>query len=41
MEERLKNGIDINVNTVKEMKNCAVDVGLDIGEYLGKEAAEV
>ncbi len=39
MNERLKNGIDININTVKEMKNCAIDVGLDIGEYLGQDAA--
>lgn len=37
MNERMKNGIDINIKTVKEMKNCAIDLGMDIEAYLGKD----
>lgn len=34
-EDRIKNGIDINVNTVKEMADFCEFVGLDTKEYLG------
>lgn len=41
MENRLKNGIDINVKTVKEMKDCAEFLGMNIADYLGEAAANV
>jgi len=33
--DRLKNGIEVNVNTLKEMKDLAEFVGLNIEDYLG------
>ncbi len=38
MEERLKNGINVNVNTVAEMRDLAQFLGMDVISYLGEEA---
>jgi L-2-hydroxycarboxylate dehydrogenase (NAD+) len=34
--ERIKNGIDININTVAEMRELAVYLGMDANAYLGE-----
>lgn len=36
--DRLKNGIDVNVNTVAEMRDLAEYLKMDVVEYLGEEA---
>jgi len=41
MEERLKNGININVNTVAEMRNLAEYLGMDAAAYLGEEVLSI
>jgi len=38
MEDRMKNGININVNTVAEMRDLAQFLGMDVITYLGEEA---
>ena len=38
MEERLKNGIDININTVAEMRDLAQYLEMDVVQYLGEKA---
>lgn len=38
MEERMKNGININVNTVAEMRDLAQFLDMDVISYLGEEA---
>ena len=35
MEDRLANGIAININTVKEMKGCAEGFGMNFADYFG------
>lgn len=40
-ENSMKNGIDINTKTVKEMKDLAEYLGMDVKEYLGEEAAKL
>ncbi|MBE6564999.1 MAG: Ldh family oxidoreductase [Ruminococcaceae bacterium] len=39
MADRMENGINVNVKTVKEMKELAVYLGMDVKAYLGEEAA--
>lgn len=41
MEDRMKNGIDINVNTVAEMRDLAQYLGMDVASYLGEEALTI
>ncbi len=41
MEERMKNGIDINVNTVAEMRDLAQYLNMDVVTYLGEKALNV
>ncbi len=41
MEERMKNGINININTVAEMRDLAQFLGMDVVEYLGEEALTI
>lgn len=41
MEERMKTGININVNTVAEMRDLAQFLGMDVVEYLGEEALTI
>ncbi len=40
-EDRMKNGIPVNVNTVAEMKSFCEFAGLDVEEYLGSEAVNL
>ena len=35
-EDRMKNGIDVNINTVAEMADMARFLGMDSEKYLGK-----
>ena len=39
-EDRMKNGIDVNVNTVAEMVDLCRYLEMDVEEYLGKEALQ-
>ena len=41
MEERMKNGINVNVNTVAEMRDLAQYLGMDVVKYLGEKALTV
>ena len=41
MQDRLKNGININVNTVAEMRDLAQFLGMDVVAYLGEEALNI
>ena len=36
MKELLEKGIDVNINTVAEMKNMCDYLGMDTEKYLGK-----
>ncbi len=40
-EDRLKNGIDVNINTVAEMVDLCNYLQMDVKEYLGEEAMEL
>ena len=40
-EDRVKNGIDVNVNTVAEMVDLCNYLGMDVQEYLGDEAMQL
>ena len=40
-EDRLKNGIDVNINTVAEMVDLCNYLEMDVKEYLGEEAADL
>ncbi len=40
-DDRMKNGIPVNVNTVAEMKSFCEFAGLDVEEYLGSEAVNL
>lgn len=40
-EDRIKNGIDVNINTVAEMVDLCNYLGMDVKEYLGEEANEL
>lgn len=40
-EDRLKNGIDVNINTVAEMVDLCNYLEMDIKEYLGEEAEKL
>ena len=39
--DRMKNGININVNTVAEMRDLAQFLGMDVASYLGEEALTI
>ena len=39
--DRMKNGIDVNVNTVAEMVDLCRYLGMDVEEYLGAEAKKL
>ncbi len=39
--DRMKNGINININTVAEMRDLAQFLGMDIAAYLGEEALTI
>ncbi len=39
--DRMKNGINVNVNTVAEMRDCAQYLGMDVVKYLGEEALDI
>jgi len=41
MEERMKNGINVNVNTVAEMRDLAQYLGMDVVKYLGEKAMSI
>lgn len=41
MEDRLANGIAININTVKEMKGCAEGFGMKFSDYFGDIAENI
>ncbi len=40
-EDRLKNGIDVNINTVAEMVDLCNYLKMDVKEYLGEEALKL
>jgi len=40
-EKRMKEGIDVNINTVREMADMCRHLGMDVEEYLGKEALDL
>ncbi len=40
-EDRLKNGIDVNINTVAEMVDLCNYLKMDVKEYLGEEAEKL
>ncbi|MBO5248747.1 MAG: Ldh family oxidoreductase [Clostridia bacterium] len=40
-EDRLKNGINVNINTVAEMVDLCNYLGMDVKEYLGEEAQKL
>lgn len=40
-EDRLANGIDVNINTVAEMVDLCNYLGMDVREYLGEEAEKI
>ena len=35
-QDRMENGIDVNINTVAEMADMARYLGMDVEKYLGK-----
>jgi len=37
--DRMKNGIDVDINTVTEMVDLCCTLDMDVEKYLGKEAA--
>ncbi len=39
--DRMKNGINININTVAEMRDLAQFLGMDVAAYLGEEALTI
>ncbi len=41
MEDRMKNGIQVNVNTVAEMRDLAQYLEMDVVAYLGEEALSI
>lgn len=41
LDDRLKNGISVNINTVAEMVDLCKYLDMDIKEYLGEEAMEL
>ncbi len=41
MQDRLENGIDININTVAEMRDLAQFLGMDVVSYLGEQAVNI
>ncbi len=41
MEDRMKNGINVNVNTVAEMRDLAEYLKMDVVSYLGEEALKI
>lgn len=41
LEDKMKNGIDVNVNTVAEMVDLCNYLGMDVEKYLGKEAKDL
>ncbi len=41
MADRMKNGINVNVNTVAEMRDLAEYLKMDVADYLGKEALDI
>ena len=40
-EDRIKNGVDVNINTVAEMVDLCNYLGMDVEDYLGSEAKEL
>ncbi|MBR5155082.1 MAG: Ldh family oxidoreductase [Clostridia bacterium] len=40
-EDRVKNGIDVNINTVAEMVDLCNYLNMDVKEYLGEEAVDL
>ena len=40
-EDRMKNGIEVNINTVAEMVDLCNYLGMSVEEYLGEEAAKL
>ena len=40
-DDRLKNGINVNINTVAEMVDLCNYLGMDVNKYLGEEALEL
>ena len=40
-EDRLENGIDVNINTVAEMVDLCNYLNMDVKEYLGEEAEKL
>ena len=41
MADRMENGIDININTVAEMRDLAQFLGMDVASYLGEQALSI
>ncbi len=41
MADRMKNGIEVNVNTVAEMRDLAQYLNMDVTTYLGEEALSI
>lgn len=41
LDDKMKNGIDVNVNTVAEMVDLCNYLGMDVEKYLGKEAKDL
>ncbi len=41
MQDRLKNGISINVNTLAEMRDMGLALGMDVPAYLGEEVMTI
>ena len=39
--DRMKNGIDVDINTVHEMVDLCHYLNMDVADYLGNEAAEL
>ena len=40
-EDRIKNGIEVNINTVAEMVDLCNYLDMNVGEYLGEEAEKL
>ncbi len=40
-KDRMENGVDVNINTVAEMVDLCNYLGMNVEEYLGKEAKEL
>lgn len=41
MQDRLKNGIEVNKNTVAEMRDCGEFLGMDVAGYLGQQVFDI